>query len=96
LGLILFAGKSDEHVELLQLKRSGIRVAEYLTELPPRQVSERRLHEAIRTAREWFEPTLQGTRSRNDQSGAILGMIFRCSIFRTFGTKESRYKDGTR
>ncbi len=35
LDLILFAGKSDEHVELLQLKRSGIRVAEYLTELPP-------------------------------------------------------------
>jgi hypothetical protein len=26
----------------------------------------------------------------------ILGMIFRCSVFRTFETKESRYKDGTR
>jgi predicted nuclease of restriction endonuclease-like (RecB) superfamily len=42
LGLILCAGKSDEHVELLQLERSGIRVAEYLTELPPREVLERR------------------------------------------------------
>jgi len=52
LGLILCAGKSSEHVELLQLERSGIRVAEYLTALPPREVLEKKLHEAIRTARE--------------------------------------------
>jgi len=61
LGLILCAGKSDEHVELLQLKRSGIRVAEYLTELPPRQVLERRLHETIRAARERFKLALRGS-----------------------------------
>ena len=54
LGLILCAGKSEEHVELLQLERSGIRVAEYLTELPPRKALERRLHEALRVARERF------------------------------------------
>jgi predicted nuclease of restriction endonuclease-like (RecB) superfamily len=64
LGLILCAGKSDEHVELLQLERSGIRVAEYLTELPPREVLERRLHEAIRAARERFTPGL-GARSES-------------------------------
>jgi predicted nuclease of restriction endonuclease-like (RecB) superfamily len=52
LGLILCAGKSSEHVKLLQLERSGIRVAEYLTELPPREVLERKLHDAIRAARE--------------------------------------------
>jgi predicted nuclease of restriction endonuclease-like (RecB) superfamily len=52
LGLILCAGKSREHVELLQLEQSGIRVAEYLTELPPREVLERKLHEAILYARE--------------------------------------------
>ena len=51
LGLILCAGKSEEHVELLQLEKSGIRVAQYLTELPPRAVLQRRLHEALRTAR---------------------------------------------
>jgi len=56
LGLILCAGKSDEHVELLQLERSGIRVAEYLMELPPREVLERRLHEALRAAQERFAP----------------------------------------
>jgi hypothetical protein len=58
LGLIICAGKSDEHVELLQLERSGIRVAEYLTELPPREVLERRLHEALRAVRERFNHTL--------------------------------------
>ena len=51
-GLILCAGKSAEHVELLRLERTGIRVAEYLTELPPREVLEKKLHEAIRLARE--------------------------------------------
>jgi predicted nuclease of restriction endonuclease-like (RecB) superfamily len=52
IGLILCAGKSSEQVELLQLEKSGIRVAEYLTELPPRKLLEKKLHEAIRMARE--------------------------------------------
>jgi len=52
LGLILCAEKSAEHVELLQLENSGIRVAEYMTDLPPRAVLEARLHEAVRMARE--------------------------------------------
>jgi predicted nuclease of restriction endonuclease-like (RecB) superfamily len=52
LGLILCAEKTTEHVELLQLETSGIRVAEYLTELPPRPLLEAKLHEAIRLARE--------------------------------------------
>ena len=52
LGLILCAEKSVEHVELLQLENSGIRVAEYMTDLPPRAVLEARLHEAVRMARE--------------------------------------------
>src|SRR5208337_110353 len=37
LGLILCAGSSSEHIELLELEASGIRVAEYLTGLPPRK-----------------------------------------------------------
>jgi len=61
LGLILCAGKSDEHVELLELERSGIRVAEYMTELPAREVLERRLHEALRVARERFKPALEAS-----------------------------------
>jgi predicted nuclease of restriction endonuclease-like (RecB) superfamily len=51
LGLILCAEKSAEHVELLRLEESGIRVAEYLTELPPRILLEKKLEEAIRLAR---------------------------------------------
>jgi predicted nuclease of restriction endonuclease-like (RecB) superfamily len=52
IGLILCAGKSSEQVELLQLHKSGIRVAEYMTELPPRKLLEKKLHQAIIAARE--------------------------------------------
>jgi predicted nuclease of restriction endonuclease-like (RecB) superfamily len=52
LGLILCGGKSEEHVELLQLDKSGIRIAQYLTDLPPRELLEKTLHESIRRARE--------------------------------------------
>jgi len=52
IGLILCAGKSGEHVELLQLDASSIRVAEYITELPPRDVLEQQLRLSIRSARE--------------------------------------------
>ena len=52
IGLILCAGTSAEHVELLELEASGIRVAEYLTELPPRPLLERKLrrHDLPRSA----------------------------------------------
>ena len=42
IGLILCADKSAEHVRLLRLEAAGIRVAQYLTELPPRRVLERK------------------------------------------------------
>ncbi len=51
IGLILCAGKSEEQVALLEMGRSGIRVAEYLTQLPPRKMLENRLHMAIEHAR---------------------------------------------
>jgi predicted nuclease of restriction endonuclease-like (RecB) superfamily len=47
LGIILCAGKKRETVEVLELEPRGIHVAEYLTELPPREILERRLHEAV-------------------------------------------------
>lgn len=49
--MILCAGKSEEQVELLQLEAAGIRVPEYLTELPPRGMLERK-HDAMLLARE--------------------------------------------
>lgn len=51
LGLILCAGKSDEQIELLQLASSGIRVAAYFTELPSRELLQRKLHDAVKYAR---------------------------------------------
>jgi predicted nuclease of restriction endonuclease-like (RecB) superfamily len=51
LGLILCAGKNQAAVELLELEKSGIHVAEYLTALPPRDALERKLHEAVASAR---------------------------------------------
>ncbi|OQA52048.1 MAG: hypothetical protein BWY45_03246 [Euryarchaeota archaeon ADurb.Bin294] len=54
MGLILCAGKSAEHVELLGLSDSGIRVAEYLTELPPRKLLEEKLRSAMERAKNQF------------------------------------------
>lgn len=51
-GLILCTGKSHEHVELLQLDQSNIRVADYLTLLPPKEVLEEKLHRSIELARQ--------------------------------------------
>lgn len=50
IGLILCAGKNSEHVELMQLVKSNIRVAEYLTILPKQEVLQERLHRAIEIA----------------------------------------------
>ncbi len=55
IGLILCAGKKRETVEVLELEPRGIHVAEYLTELPPRELLEQRLHEAVIRARRLIE-----------------------------------------
>jgi predicted nuclease of restriction endonuclease-like (RecB) superfamily len=52
LGIILCAGKKTEQIELLELDKTGIHVAEYLTVLPPRDALRRRLHAALETTRE--------------------------------------------
>lgn len=55
IGLILCAGKKSERIELLELGRSGIHVAEYLIELPSKKVLQEKLHKAIEHARKRFE-----------------------------------------
>ena len=55
LGLILCAGKSSEQIRLLQMNRGRMRVAEYMTELPPREILEKRLRQAIQAARGYIE-----------------------------------------
>ncbi len=51
LGIILCSGKKQEQIELLELDASGIHVAEYLTSLPPKEVLQQKLHEAIARSR---------------------------------------------
>ncbi len=51
LGIILCAGKKQEQIELLELDKSGIHVAEYLTVLPPKELLQAKLQEAIASAR---------------------------------------------
>ncbi|MBM3838977.1 MAG: DUF1016 domain-containing protein [Verrucomicrobia bacterium] len=65
IGLILCAEKSDERIEVFELAARGIRVAEYLTELPPKKVLEQKLHDAVRLARARLEQqTLQRKETR--------------------------------
>jgi predicted nuclease of restriction endonuclease-like (RecB) superfamily len=51
IGIILCAGKGEEHVELLEPSQSGIHVASYLTNLLPNSQLKRKLHETVRLAR---------------------------------------------
>jgi len=51
LGIILCAGKKHEQIELLEMDKSGIHVAEYLTVLPPRAELEQKLHQAVINAK---------------------------------------------
>jgi predicted nuclease of restriction endonuclease-like (RecB) superfamily len=50
IGLILCTGKNPEHIELLQLHRSNIKVADYFTILPSREILLDKLHKAIAIA----------------------------------------------
>ena len=52
IGLILCAGKSEHHVQLLELDKGNIRVAAYMTELPPKELLEKKLLDSIAVARE--------------------------------------------
>ncbi len=51
LGIILCAGKKQEQIELLELDKSGIHVAEYLTVLPQKELLQAKLQQAIASAR---------------------------------------------
>jgi hypothetical protein len=46
-----FAGRNAEQIELPELGKNGIIVAEYLTVLPPRELQKFRLHATIEQAR---------------------------------------------
>ena len=51
LGLLLCTEGSDEQIELLQLDKAGIKVAKYLTELPPRHVLMQQIQKSLEAAK---------------------------------------------
>jgi predicted nuclease of restriction endonuclease-like (RecB) superfamily len=51
IGLILCSQKQKEQIELLELNKGQIRVAEYLTQLPSKALLAEKLHRAIEIAR---------------------------------------------
>jgi hypothetical protein len=55
LGLILCAEKKHEHVELLELDKSGIHVAQYLTQLPEKKLLEEKFRKALERGHKQFE-----------------------------------------
>ena len=54
-GLLLCAESSREQIELLEMHKDGIMVAEYWTELPPKKELERKTHAILEEAKERIE-----------------------------------------
>lgn len=52
LGLLLCTEGSEEQIELLQLDKAGIKVAKYLTELPPRKLLMQQIRKSLAEAKE--------------------------------------------
>ncbi len=57
IAIILCTTRDAEVVELLDLEKDHIHIAEYWLELPPREVLQARLHEAMISARARLERT---------------------------------------
>lgn len=51
IGLILCAEGNHEQIELLQLDKSNVKVAEYITEFLPPDLLKRKLHQFVETSR---------------------------------------------
>ncbi len=54
-GLILCAESKREQIELLEMHKDGIMVAEYWTELPPKKQLEQKIHSLLIEGKERIE-----------------------------------------
>lgn len=63
LGLLLCTEGSEEQIELLQLDKAGIKVAKYLTELPPREVLQHQIQKSLEIAKARFENIIDETKA---------------------------------
>jgi predicted nuclease of restriction endonuclease-like (RecB) superfamily len=59
LGLILCGKKNHEQIELMKLDESGIRVSEYLTELPAKAELKKNLHNIVERGRLMYEQRMK-------------------------------------
>ena len=59
LGLQLCTEGSEEQIELLQLDKSGIKVAQYMTELPPRDVLMRQIKKSLEVTKARLENLIE-------------------------------------
>lgn len=55
LGLLLCTEGGEEQIELLQLDKAGIKVAKFITELPPREVLMQQIKKSLKAAKERFD-----------------------------------------
>jgi predicted nuclease of restriction endonuclease-like (RecB) superfamily len=55
IGIILCTEKSEHQIELLDLDKNSIHVAQYLTELPTKEIFERKIRDIVTAARKRFE-----------------------------------------
>ncbi|OGN62901.1 MAG: cytoplasmic protein [Chlamydiae bacterium RIFCSPHIGHO2_12_FULL_49_11] len=60
MGLILCTGKNQECIELLELGKAGIHVAEYLTALPSKEALRQTLQNAAKRAKKRLQETKDG------------------------------------
>ena len=59
LGLLLCTEGSEEQIELLQLDKAGIKVAQYLTELPSRHVLMQQIQKSLEAAKARFDNCIE-------------------------------------
>lgn len=58
MGIILCAGKDHDDIEYLEMDKTGIHVAQYLTEMPPKEILESHLRKAMAIAKENYAKKL--------------------------------------
>ena len=50
---------NKEEIELLQLNKSGIKIAEYMTELPSKRLLQQKLHQGIESSKKYMENSIE-------------------------------------
>lgn len=66
IGLILCSEGNTEHIEYLMLEETGIKVAQYYTQLPDKNLLSQKLHKAIAIAREHYQSNTKSGENNNE------------------------------